>query len=77
MLVARSNRRSRHACSDVTACNLAANFCEIGAPVMTATDPTAFRACLEKAFVSDGPVIVEALVDSREYDGVVLHKDKP
>jgi acetolactate synthase-1/2/3 large subunit len=48
-----------------------------GAPVMTAADPAEFRACLEAAFVADGPVVVEALVDSREYDGVVLHKDKP
>jgi acetolactate synthase-1/2/3 large subunit len=48
-----------------------------GAPVTTAADPAEFRAALEAAFAADGPVIVEALVDSREYDGVVLHKDKP
>ena len=48
-----------------------------GAPVMTAADPTSFRDCLEKAFAAKGPVIVEALVDSAEYDGVVLHRDKP
>jgi acetolactate synthase-1/2/3 large subunit len=32
---------------------------------------------LESAFAADGPVIVEAIVDSREYDDVVLKKDKP
>ncbi len=48
-----------------------------GAPVLTAADPQAFRECLTQAFKADGPVIVEALVDSREYDDVVLRKDKP
>ena len=48
-----------------------------GVPVKTAADPQTFRARLVEAFAADGPVIVEAIVDSREYDGVVLHKDKP
>jgi acetolactate synthase-1/2/3 large subunit len=48
-----------------------------GAKVITAADPQAFREALEQAFAAGGPVIVEALVDSREYDEVVLHKDKP
>lgn len=48
-----------------------------GAPVLTAADPQSFREHLVRAFAADGPVIVEALVDSREYDDVVLHKDKP
>jgi acetolactate synthase I/II/III large subunit len=48
-----------------------------GAPVRTARDPETFRTLLTEAFHADGPVIVEALVDSREYDEVVLHKDKP
>jgi acetolactate synthase-1/2/3 large subunit len=47
-----------------------------GVPVHTAQDPIAFRTCLEDAFAADGPVIVEALLDSREYDEVVLRKDK-
>jgi acetolactate synthase-1/2/3 large subunit len=34
------------------------------------------RGALEAAFKSDGPVIVEAVVDSREYDAVVLRRDK-
>lgn len=48
-----------------------------GVPVKTAADPQTFRDRLIEAFAADGPVIVEAIVDSREYDGVVLHKDKP
>jgi acetolactate synthase-1/2/3 large subunit len=48
-----------------------------GAPVTTAADAAEFRAALAAAFAAEGPVIVEALVDSREYDAVVLHKDKP
>jgi acetolactate synthase-1/2/3 large subunit len=48
-----------------------------GVPVMTAHDPETFGAMLTEAFRKDGPVIVEAVVDSREYDGLVLRKDKP
>jgi hypothetical protein len=32
---------------------------------------------LEWAVAADGPAIVEAIVDSREYDSVVLKKDRP
>ena len=42
----------------------------------TADDPQT-SATASRAFAADGPVIVEAIVDSREYDGVVLKKDKP
>jgi acetolactate synthase-1/2/3 large subunit len=48
-----------------------------GAPVRTAQNAAQFRDALEWAFAADGPVIVEAIVDSREYDTVVLKKDKP
>ena len=48
-----------------------------GVPVKTCFDQASFRTALEEAFAADGPVIVEAVVDSREYDGVVLHNDKP
>ena len=41
----------------------------LGGPDMTAD------TC--KAFAAKGPVVVQAMVDSREYDGVVLKKDKP
>ena len=47
-----------------------------GVPVTTCFDQSSFKAALEQAFAADGPVIVEAVVDSREYDGVVLRKDK-
>ena len=48
-----------------------------GVPVRTARDAIELRNALEAAFASDGPAIVEAIVDSREYDAVVLKKDKP
>jgi acetolactate synthase-1/2/3 large subunit len=48
-----------------------------GVPVRTAYDAVELRRELEAAFAEDGPVIVEAIVDSREYDAVVLKKDKP
>lgn len=47
-----------------------------GVPVTTVSTPEALRAALDEAFAADGPRIVEALVDSREYDGLVLRKDK-
>ena len=40
-------------------------------------DTAAFREALKWAFAAAGPVIVEAIVDSRDYDAVVLKKDKP
>ncbi|HXQ10967.1 MAG TPA: thiamine pyrophosphate-binding protein [Caulobacteraceae bacterium] len=48
-----------------------------GASVLTAFDPQSFRAHLDAAFAAERPVIVEAVVDSREYDDLVLRKDKP
>ncbi len=48
-----------------------------GVPVHRAHDPEEFRETLEAAFAIGGPVIVEAIVDSREYDGLVLKSDKP
>lgn len=48
-----------------------------GVPVTVARDPAEFRAALEAGFAAGGPVIVEALLDSREYDELVLRKDKP
>ena len=49
----------------------------LGVPVTVAATPDEFRAALEAGFAADSPVIVEALLDSREYDGLVLRKDKP
>ncbi len=48
-----------------------------GAPVKSVESVDALREALTWAFAQEGPVIVEALVDSHEYDGVVLKKDKP
>lgn len=48
-----------------------------GAPVRSTETPAELRTALEWAFAQEGPKIVEAIVDSREYDGVVLKKDKP
>ena len=47
-----------------------------GVPVHTADDAESFRQALEKAFQVKGPVIVEALISSHEYDSLVLKKDK-
>ena len=47
-----------------------------GAPVIQASDAEELRTALERAFKLDGPVIVEALTDSSEYDDLVLKKDK-
>jgi acetolactate synthase-1/2/3 large subunit len=49
----------------------------LGVPVRSARDAASFRTLLKDAFAGDGPVIIEAVVDSREYDDVVLRKDKP
>jgi len=48
-----------------------------GVPVIKAFDSTEFDNALDKAFAQDGPIIVEAILNSREYDDLVLRKDKP
>jgi acetolactate synthase-1/2/3 large subunit len=48
-----------------------------GVPVTTVDNPASFKTALQKAFQADGPVIVEALISSQEYDHLVLKKDKP
>ncbi|HEY4266252.1 MAG TPA: thiamine pyrophosphate-binding protein [Micropepsaceae bacterium] len=47
-----------------------------GVPVRTAQDAAGLRDALQWAFAASGPAIVEAIVDSREYDGLVLKKDR-
>lgn len=47
-----------------------------GVPVLKAGDPDGYRTALEQARTMGGPVIVEAIIDSREYDGLVLRKNK-
>jgi acetolactate synthase-1/2/3 large subunit len=51
--------------------------CIFGVPVRTVHDAGALRGALEWAFAQTGPAIVEAVIDSREYDSVVLKKDRP
>lgn len=48
-----------------------------GAPVRTAHSAAALRTELESALAADGPVVVEACIDAREYDSVVLKSDRP
>lgn len=47
-----------------------------GVPVYSAVTEQEFCNSLKRAFSTDGPVVVEAIVDSREYDSLVLKKDK-
>lgn len=48
-----------------------------GVPVTTVCDAAELRRALAAAFASDGPAIVEAVIDGREYDEVVLKSDRP
>jgi acetolactate synthase-1/2/3 large subunit len=47
-----------------------------GVPVASAGSAREFRAALKEAFSCDGPTIVEARIDSREYDDLVLKPDR-
>jgi acetolactate synthase-1/2/3 large subunit len=47
-----------------------------GVPVLSTATPGEFREALLRGFAGDGPIVVEAIVDSREYDSLVLKKDK-
>ena len=47
-----------------------------GVPLLRASDPAEFEAQLQCAFQQDGPVIVEALIDSQEYDPLILKPDR-
>lgn len=47
-----------------------------GVPVRTVSDEASLRTALADALAANAPVIVEAIVDSREYDSLVLKKDK-
>jgi acetolactate synthase I/II/III large subunit len=47
-----------------------------GVPVLKAHDPAEYEAALQQAMETRGPVIVEAMLDSREYDGLVLRQNK-
>lgn len=45
-----------------------------GVPVIPADSMDSFRAALVDAFASDGPTIVHAIVDSSEYEPLILRK---
>jgi acetolactate synthase-1/2/3 large subunit len=47
-----------------------------GAPVLKATTGSEFSKALDTAFLHNGPVVIEALVDTREYDRFVLKGNK-
>ena len=47
-----------------------------GVPVIRADDAAQYRAALEKAFATEGPVIVEARIDPSEYGKLILQKHK-
>ena len=47
-----------------------------GVPVFRADDAASYRAALVEAFRTDGPVIVEAHIDSTEYDDLIGRKHK-
>ena len=47
-----------------------------GVPVVRADSAAQYREALEKAFAADGPVIVEARIDSSEYDSLIMRKHK-
>ena len=47
-----------------------------GVPVLRADNAEEYRAALEKAFATEGPVIVEAHIDPSEYEKLILRKHK-
>jgi len=47
-----------------------------GVPILPADSAQAFRAALTEAFASEGPVIVQAIIDSSEYEDLILRKHK-
>ena len=47
-----------------------------GVPILSAASPDQFHTALEQAWSMGGPVIVEAIIDSHEYDSLVLRNDR-
>ncbi|QEN09650.1 thiamine pyrophosphate-binding protein [Oceanispirochaeta crateris] len=47
-----------------------------GVPVLHAESADEYRSVLEKAFSTEGPVIVEARIEGGDYDNVILRKHK-
>ena len=48
-----------------------------GVPVLEARDEPTYRRALADAFAADGPVIVEAFIDTHEYDELLLKGNRP
>lgn len=47
-----------------------------GVPVLIASNADTYRLALDEAFAAKGPIIVEALVDPDEYDGLLLRGNR-
>jgi acetolactate synthase-1/2/3 large subunit len=47
-----------------------------GVPVISAANLPEYETALQQAFAAKGPVVVEALIDGEEYDGLILRKHK-
>lgn len=47
-----------------------------GVPVIRAADVYSYKKALNNAFSADGPMLIEAVVDGREYDDLVLKPNK-
>ena len=47
-----------------------------GVPVIRASNLKSYEKALEEAFLTDGPVVIEAVVDGSEYDELVLKPNK-
>ena len=47
-----------------------------GVPFFQAITQAGYEAALKKAFVTNGPVVIEAVVDGSEYDNLVLKSNK-
>jgi acetolactate synthase-1/2/3 large subunit len=47
-----------------------------GVPVIRATNLAEYQTALQKAFTSDGPTVIEAVVDGNDYDDLVLKSNK-
>jgi len=47
-----------------------------GVPVIRSTNRTDYQNALKQAFSSEGPTVIEAVVDGREYDDLVLKPNK-
>lgn len=47
-----------------------------GVPVLTVNDKEQYKQALKTAFSNDGPIIIEALIDTNDFDNLVLKGNK-